>query len=143
MVSSEIAEGILEREKLWFPKRRVYAGPADNQIYTKIDNISIADEMARRGCHWQRSDKSPGSRRQGWQQMREMLKQAMNPRREASGLFVFHNCDHFLRTLPVLPRAAYDPEDIDTNSEDHVADESRYRVLTRPHKVRVNPIKGR
>ena len=50
--------------------------------------------------------------------------------REYPGLFVFNTCDHFIRTMPTLPRDDRDLDDVDTDSEDHVADEVRYRVLS-------------
>jgi hypothetical protein len=49
--------------------------------------------------------------------------------REAPGLFVVETCRQFIRTIPVLPRADKDPDDVNTASEDHVADETRYRIM--------------
>ena len=34
-----------------------------------------------------------------------------------------------MRTLPSLPRAAANPEDLDTKAEDHAADELRYAMM--------------
>jgi hypothetical protein len=46
--------------------------------------------------------------------------------------FVFSNCTTFLRTVPVLQHDPAKPEDLDTASEDHVADEVRYACSSRP-----------
>jgi hypothetical protein len=50
------------------------------------------------------------------------------PKRDP-GLFVFATACDFIRTVPMLPRDEKNPDDIDTKAEDHIADESRYRVL--------------
>ena len=43
------------------------------------------------------------------------------------GLYVFDTCRQFIRTVPVLPRDENKPDDVDTEAEEHVADETRYR----------------
>jgi hypothetical protein len=52
--------------------------------------------------------------------------------REGPGLFVFDTCAQFIRTVPGVPRDQTDMDDVDTDTEDHVADESRYRAVTNP-----------
>jgi hypothetical protein len=47
-------------------------------------------------------------------------------------LYVFTTCRDFIRTVPVLQHDPARPEDLDTASEDHVADETRYACLSRP-----------
>ena len=47
-------------------------------------------------------------------------------------LFVFNTCRDFIRTIPVLQHDPDRPEDLDTNAEDHVADEARYACMSRP-----------
>jgi hypothetical protein len=48
--------------------------------------------------------------------------------RELPGLFVFNTCEQFIRTVPVLPRDEKDLDDVNTEAEDHVADECRYFI---------------
>jgi hypothetical protein len=48
-------------------------------------------------------------------------------KRESPGLFISERCADTLRTLPVLPRDQKDPDDVDTEAEDHIGDEIRYR----------------
>jgi hypothetical protein len=50
------------------------------------------------------------------------------------GLYVFSNCKAFIRTMPLLQYDDVNPEDVDTNGEDHVADEVRYFCMSRPVK---------
>ena len=56
--------------------------------------------------------------------------------REAPGLFVMEHCDQFTRTVPSLPRDEKDMDDVDTDAEDHIGDETRYRVRSRWNRVR-------
>jgi hypothetical protein len=134
MRASDIARGILERECDMGLSGRFRPGPADSSIFDKdsIDNMySVADEFHRCGVTWMPCDKSSGSRKLGWQAVRQYLANAMgdeNGFREAPGLFILPHCSAFQQLLPVLPRSDKDPDDADTESEDHLADEVRYRV---------------
>ncbi len=85
--------------------------------------------MANLGVSWIRADKRPGSRINGWELLRERLKNSLSG--EGPGLYVFNTCRQFIRTVPVLPRDEDKPDDADTEAEDHVADEVRYRVLAK------------
>lgn len=143
MTAREIALGIREREQRMFSGRSVAPGPADSSIYDKVNNVSIAEDMQAVGVYWEAADKSPGSRKQGWQKIRSMMKEAARDRREEPGFFVFETCDQFIRTVPVLPRSSRDPDDADTEAEDHIADECRYMVLTRVQRLGVTQIAGR
>lgn len=142
LLATEIAEGIIERELSMGIHARVVPGPADNAIWNVDDGNSIAVNMAKpvyvdgigmRGVSWVRSDKSKGSRKAGWEKIRQMLSNAIpdpiTKTRRLSGLFVFNTCGYFIEQLPVLPRSEDDLDDIDTDCEDHIADEARYRVL--------------
>jgi hypothetical protein len=61
--------------------------------------------------------------------MRERFGYAKRSPKENAGLYVFDTCRDFIRTVPMLPRDEKNPDDIDTKAEDHIADETRYRVL--------------
>lgn len=47
-------------------------------------------------------------------------------------LYVFENCEAFRRTIPLLRFSSHSPEDLDTDGEDHVADEVRYMCMMTP-----------
>jgi hypothetical protein len=47
-------------------------------------------------------------------------------------LYVFDTCKDFIRTVPALQHDPDKPEDLDTDAEDHVADEARYACMSRP-----------
>ena len=48
------------------------------------------------------------------------------------GLRIFSTCRNLIRTLPLLPLDDSNPEDIDTNAEDHAYDALRYGCMSRP-----------
>ncbi len=137
MPSPMIAKGILEREQLLdYP---VQPGPADSSIYDVDQDTqkSIGSTMEEHGVRFVEADKSPGSRKNGWDRLRQMLHAATEAHPEEPGLYVFNTCRQFIRTVPVLPRDPLKPEDIDTKAEDHIGDETRYRVLARRHTMTV------
>lgn len=128
--AKEIAKKMIEFEAAQPWGNRVIRGPADSAIYTKENGECIADDMKAEGVTWIPADKRPGSRKVGWLQMRKMFKAALTRNREEPGLYVFNTCTHFIRTVPTLPRDPNDNEDVHSKAEDHVADESRYRLNT-------------
>jgi len=109
--------------------RKVYAGPADSQIYTVENGNCIATDMEKLGIYWTRADKSAGSRKAGWELIRSMLDNAHNGE-GLKKLVIFRGgyCKDLLRLIPVAPRDDRDPDDIDTDSEDHNLDSLRYRL---------------
>jgi hypothetical protein len=128
-----IARGIKERERdlalnRWICEK-VNPGPADNSIrdVKEIDVQSIEDKMALLGVKWTKSDKSPGSRRNGLQMFRERLESAVDG--DGPGFYVMQHCTGTIRTVPAIPRSEKDPDDVDTKSEDHHYDTHRYRIL--------------
>jgi hypothetical protein len=86
-------------------KEKVYFRPADNKRVSQKGAMS------------------------GWDQMRARLKGDADGR---PMLFVFETCRDFIRTVPVLQHDPDKPEDLDTDGEDHVADEARYGCMSRP-----------
>ena len=168
MLANDIAAGIIDRELTWGIHSRVVPGPADNSIWDVENGNSIAADMAKQvhiksgpnvgkynGVTWGRSDKSPGSRKAGWNKIRKYLdkgraqyilgpnheKLARIPREEP-GLFIFNTCTMFIDLVPILPRDEIDPDDVDTESEDHIGDEVRYRVLATGMGAKSGKTKG-
>lgn len=147
MIAKDIAKGIVERELRWGIHGRVRRGVADASIFDDTNGNSIARDMEERvivdgvryrGVYFDPADKRSGSRKQGWEQIRKMMSAVVPPEgqlvREEPGLFVTTECSQFLRTVPTIPRDADNLDDVDTESEDHVADEVRYRVR-KEHRV--------
>ncbi len=127
ILPAEIAEGIKERESMMGV--RVAPGPADPSIYDNSTGVSIGGEMSKYGVNFTPANATPGSRVFGWQLMRKRLAAAKETPLEHPALFVFSTCLQFIRTVPTAIRDPKKPDDIDTKSEDHILDETRYAIL--------------
>jgi hypothetical protein len=137
MLATEIADGIKDRERDWGIHARTSPGPADTSIWDEENGNSVYKDFSKRKVLWTKADKGPGSRKQGWEQLRKLLHQARPNRdgspREQPGFFVTRDCLQWIETVPTLARSDKDPDDVDTDAEDHAADMTRYR--TRGKKV--------
>lgn len=76
----------------------------------------------------------------GWQRLRHWLglRPDGHPWLQSSPA-----CGYFNRTLPSLTSDSARPEDVDTDGDDHAADETRYFVMSRPtpgHMTRREPV---
>lgn len=137
--ASDICDGIIEREIAlmegdWIQKQP-RPGPADNQISSvnRSNFDTIEKEMKNKGILWEKSDKTKGSRVNGLQVLREMLEAAIKG--EGPAIYFMQNCEASIETLPSLARDEKNPDDVDTDSEDHVYDMTRYRVTNRNNRV--------
>lgn len=126
LANTKMAERILDVERASPYAGRVQPGPADSAIFDVVNGTSVADEMGTMGLLWTPAQKGPGSRRQGWQVMRDQLEAATHWPMEGPGLFVFNTCRQFIRLVPIAPKDIVDPDDIHSDFEDHVLDEVRY-----------------
>jgi hypothetical protein len=128
MTAEEIARGILEREL----GDQISYGVADPAIFSEDGGPSHAERMYRAGVPWRRADNARVSRHGaigGWDQMRSRI----SGDDEGPGLVVFNTCRDFIRTVPALQHDPARAEDIDTDAEDHAADEARYACMSRPY----------
>lgn len=131
LTAEEVAAGIVEREKGDLPKPAIMGGVADPAIFASDGGPSIAERMARAGCHFRPADNARVARAGamgGWDQVRARLKgEDGRPL-----LYVFSTCVDVIRTLPALQHDSSRPEDLDTEGEDHAVDELRYACMSRP-----------
>ncbi len=133
MTAKEIAAGILERQRSAPWGHRVRPGPADSSIFDTQNGMCIADDFRAAGVTWLKADKSPGSRVNGAEKIRQMLKASLSFPMEDAGVFVFNNCHDSIEQIPVMPRDETKTDDVDTNSEDHIWDEWRYALMRKQH----------
>lgn len=122
--AEEIAEGIKKRTgKI----EKIDYGVCDPSAFNEVGSgPSIAERMANHGVIWRRAD---NNRLSGWDQVRARLRgdEDDNP------MLVFtSNCLATIRTLPALQHDQTKIEDLDTDAEDHAADETRYACMSRP-----------
>lgn len=142
LIASQVAEGILEREG----GERVRLRYADPSIYNKLGGIvnrkreciggSVAEDMQAVGIHWLKAD---NDRVQGWQQVHKRLSldehvdtETGEVVQENPRLVIFNTCREFWRTVPNVVADTANPDDLDTDQEDHIADELRYACMARP-----------
>jgi hypothetical protein len=118
MTAKEVGEQILEIEKL----ERIRYAVADPAIFIRNGGPSIAESMAL--CRWRRAD---NKRQPGWEQIHQRLRGDDN----IPMLYIGDQCEDTIRTLPVLQHDEDNPEDLDTDAEDHAADELRYACMSR------------
>lgn len=134
MPTRKIAQGIRDREADEGVKRRVLPGPADTEIFNKLSDRSgrsPSDDFEAEGVVWERAEKSPGSRKRGWEMLRTRLLNSVptfEGYREEPGLFVCDRNVHWLEHVPPMPRDITDPDDVPEKYEDHLCDMTRYRL---------------
>jgi hypothetical protein len=144
MLSGEVAKNIILTEMRNEYYGRVKAGIADSAIFSQEDGHCIADEMRNRiriddryypGLNWIGANKKSGSRSVGWELIRKRLRNSVPEKvngitlpREKPGLFFFNTCRDCLRTIPDLEKDPKKDFDLDTTSEDHLADALRYLI---------------
>lgn len=106
-------------------------GYADPAIWDAQGGESIAETAAKHQVFFGKGD---NKRIPGWMQMhyRFAFDKDGYPM-----MYIFNTCKDFIRTIPMLQYDEHKPEDIDTRQEDHIADETRYFLMSRPIKPSV------
>lgn len=129
LTAEAVADGIKERDG----KDIIAYSVADPAIFAMDGGPSIAERMGQRGIMFRPADNKRVSQKGamgGWDQMRARLVG------DADGnpmVFCFSTCRDSIRTIPALQHDANRPEDLDTDGEDHAADEWRYACMSRPY----------
>ncbi len=127
-IFTEIAR--IENEHPWLRGKHIY-GVADPSIWDASRGVSIAEVAEKHGIYFEKGD---NKRIAGWMQVHYRLSFDKNG---IPMMYIFENCRDFIRTMPLLQYSSTSPEDIDTQLEDHIADETRYMCMSQP----IRPIK--
>lgn len=134
MTATEVAQGIryVEQE---YERGRHITGIADPHIYDTQTGDSVGNIMEREGVYF---NKANNSRLLGWAQIHDRLAFDNDG---AARLYFFNTCTQCIRTLPAVPYSSGKgkAEDVDTESEDHLADAIRYMLMERPLGKRPDP----
>lgn len=121
LTAEAVAQGIVKRTG----SDSIAYSVADPSCWKVDGGPSIAERMLKEGVLWRRAD---NQRINGWDQMRGrfvgMDGQPM--------IYTFDTCIDSVRTIPLLQHDETHPEDIDTDMEDHAADDWRYACMSRP-----------
>jgi len=123
--ASEVAAKIKEVEKhdarLGYEYRQNLADPS---IFARTGaDRSIGQIFRDAGVRWQEAWNGRGARVNGAQEIIRLLTQGQ--------LKVFQTCKHLIRTVPALAPDHLNPEDVDSDAEDHAWDALRYGVMRR------------
>lgn len=120
----------IETEHRWLKGKRI-RGVADPAIWDAEFGESIAEVAAKHQVFFEKGDHQ---RIPGWMQVHYRFAFDENG---FPMMYIFKNCKAFIRTIPLLQFDDHKVEDLDTEGEDHVADEVRYFLMSRPIKPRV------
>ncbi len=111
----------------------------DPAAFAEDGGPSIAERMrGAGGPFFQRADNKrvpSGGAMGGWDQMRARLKgeDFGDPVGNRPMIYCFNTCKDSIRTIPALQHDGTRPEDLDSDMEDHAADEWRYACMARPY----------
>lgn len=113
---------------------KIAYGVIDPSAFKVDGGPSPAERMASEGILFRRGD---NSRIAGWDITRDRLcgidgDPDINYGVGTPMWYVFSNCTHIIRTLPALQHDINNPEDCDTDGEDHDPDALRYGFMSRP-----------
>lgn len=140
MQAWEVAKGILERERGEKIRMRI----ADPSIWhprpegrrRESHGTTIHEDMVSQGCYFLKAD---NDRVHGKQQVHKRLRIETDVEPNTGEVLsehpmiqVFNSCKGFWRTMPQLREDERNPEDVDTDQEDHIYDETRYMCMARP-----------
>ncbi|MBQ2942629.1 MAG: phage terminase large subunit [Clostridia bacterium] len=114
-----------EKSHPWLKGKDIF-GVADPSIWDKSRGTSVADVAESFGVYFEKGD---NNRLPGWMQLHYRLQ---FDEEGIPMMYIFSNCEGFIRTMPSLVFSKNNPEDLDTEGEDHIADEVRYMCMHRP-----------
>jgi hypothetical protein len=129
LTAEEVARGIRERED----GKHVTDGVLDPAAFSQDGGPSIAERMALEKVDFVRADNKrvpAAGAMGGWDQMRARMK---GDEDERPMIYCFSTCLDSIRTIPALQHDENRPEDVNTDGEDHAADEWRYACMSRPY----------
>jgi hypothetical protein len=123
----------IECEHPWLVGKKIH-GVADPAIWDAETGESIAETAAKHQVYFNKGDHK---RLAGLMQCHYRLAMDENG---FPLFYVFSNCKHFIRTIPLLQYDEHKVEDVDTTQEEHIYDMWRYILMSRPIKPRM-PVK--
>ncbi|MBA1156922.1 phage terminase large subunit [Microvirga mediterraneensis] len=127
LTAEEVGAGIKSREG----GEKITYGVLDPAAFAEDGGPSIASRLMTKSVVFRPADNKRVASRGamgGWDIMRQRLKGQDG----VPMIYCFSTCEASIRTIPVLQHDQSRPEDLDTNTEDHAADEWRYACMSRP-----------
>lgn len=133
LTAEEVGRGILERDT--DDKLAPGASVLDPAAFAQDGGPSIAERIytgSGNRVQFRRADNRRVGKTGamgGWDQLRARLKGEDG----VPMIYFMANCEHAIRTIPALQHDDLRPEDVDTEAEDHAADDVRYACMSRPY----------
>jgi len=129
VTATDLADMILDAER---DDGNIRYGVLDSSLWHNRGDTgpSLAEQMIHKGCRWRPSDRSRGSRISGKNEIHRRLQ--VDEFTEKPRLVFMKSCTNTLAQIPIIPLDKRNPEDVDTNAEDHLYDALRYGIMTRP-----------
>lgn len=116
----------VELQHPWLRGKKIL-GVADPSIWRADGGVSVAETAGQYGIYFQPGD---NERIAGWMQCHYRLQ---FDEAGYSRFYVMKETNPgFIRTIPLLEYDPVKPEDVNTKQEDHIADEWRYLMQSRP-----------
>lgn len=134
-----VGAGIWEREK---DDPKLTGGVLDPAAFSEDGGPSIAERISRGSGNkvfFRPADNKRVTQRGamgGWDQLRSRL---VGDGDDRPMIVTFDTCVDSIRTIPALQHDADRPEDLDSDGEDHAADEWRYACMSRPWTPEARP----
>lgn len=126
--AEDVAKGIKERDN----GEKIDSAVLDPAAFAQNGGPSLAERMVTsHGVHFRPADNTrvgPRGAMSGWDAMRARIQGDD----DGPMAVCFSTCTDSIRTIPVLQHDPLRPEDLDTDGEDHAADEWRYACSSRP-----------
>lgn len=134
LTAEQVGQGLKEREA----GDDVEGGVLDPAAFAQDGGPSIHERISKSQIYFRPADNSRVAKRGamgGWDQLRSRLvgEDFGEPYGQRPMIYCFSTCTDSIRTIPALQHDATRPEDINTASEDHAADEWRYACMSRPY----------
>ncbi len=134
-----VGAGLWEREK---DDPKLTGGVLDPAAFSEDGGPSIAERISRGSGNkvfFRPADNKRVTQRGamgGWDQLRSRL---VGDGDDRPMIVTFDTCVDSIRTIPALQHDADRPEDLDSDGEDHAADEWRYACMSRPWTPEARP----
>ncbi len=141
LTAEQVADGILRLER---NEPKLAYRVADPAIWKEDGGPSIAERMFKYRADWDKTGSclqfraADNSRVNGWDQLRGRMMGEMlgyeddEPSFGDPLIFWTESCEDAIRLIPAMQHDDHKIEDIDTDSEDHIADRDRYACMSRP-----------
>ncbi len=126
--SGEKVEYLVADPSIWSVKGEADTGLSGAEIFeARVRELTKNSQY--KGIRLERGN---NDRVNGWAVTREYLRPYAHDDKTTAKLQIFDTCPNLIRTFPLAIHDERNPEDIDSDGEDHALDSLRYGLMSRP-----------